>query len=95
MYLIFLRFSHNKNQAATFMQGHNEWIQQGFKSGHFFVVGTIEPKQGGCIWANASSKHEIEEIVAKDPFVVENVVQPEILEVSPSKVDPRFSFLMK
>jgi len=30
MFIVLLRFSTNSDQAGQFMDGHNEWIRQGF-----------------------------------------------------------------
>jgi hypothetical protein len=32
MFIVLLKFSDNKGQAAQFMEGHNEWIKRGFEA---------------------------------------------------------------
>lgn len=86
MYLVFLKFSDNKSLAPKYMQMHNDWINEHTHSGKFLMVGTLEPKQGGCIFAECKSMDEIKQLIANDPFVANDVVKPEILQVSPSKV---------
>jgi len=94
MFIIFLRFSDNKSHAKNFMQAHNDWITEHVNSGVFLMVGTLEPKQGGCILANTENRETIEAIITQDPFVTENIVTAEILEISPSKVNERLNFLL-
>ncbi|MBQ4835713.1 MULTISPECIES: YciI family protein [Pseudoalteromonas] len=94
MFIIQLRFSDNKSRAKDFMEGHKEWLQAGFDKGVFMVSGSLQPNAGGGIIAANVSKEEIEGIIAEDPFVIENVVKPEIIELTPSKADERLSFLL-
>ncbi|MCO6186918.1 YciI family protein [Rhizobium sp. L1K21] len=93
MYVVFLRFSDNKTAAPQHMDGHNAWIRQGFDDGIFVLTGTIEPKQGGSIIAHNVTREALEARIAIDPFVAQNVVTAEILEISPGKTDPRLDFL--
>ncbi|MFY2822679.1 YciI family protein [Ruegeria sp. MALMAid1280] len=94
MFLITLKFAHNKAAAKDSMPGHNEWIQQGMSDGVFLVVGSLQPQQGGAILAFAEDRADIEARVAKDPFVKEGVVAADVLEIIPNRADPRLTFLL-
>lgn len=94
MFVVLLRFSENKARARQFMEGHNAWIQRGIKDGVFLVVGSLQPNAGGAILAHDSSLPELQARVNEDPFVEENVVSAEILEITPARTDERLSFLM-
>jgi len=94
MFVIQLKFSSNKGQASQFMEGHNEWIKRGFDDGIFLLVGSLQPNLGGGIVAHNTSLTDLESRVSDDPFVIEGVVNAEILEITPSKVDDRFAFLL-
>ena len=95
MFIVLLKFSENKANAKEHMEGHNTWIKQGFDDGVFLLVGSIEPGQGGSILAHGTSLEELEQRVNTDPFVSENIVTSEIIEVSPKKTDERLNFLEK
>lgn len=94
MFLVLLKFSANKGAAAQFMRAHNDWIAKGVEDGVFLVVGSLQPKAGGAVLAHRLDAQEIQKRVAEDPFVVEDVVRPEILEITPNRTDPRLEFLM-
>ena len=94
MFIVLLKFSDNKGQASQFMAGHNEWIKRGFDDGVFLVVGSLQPNAGGGIVAHNSSLVDLQSRVNDDPFVAENVVTAEIIEISPAKTDERLSFLL-
>jgi uncharacterized protein YciI len=94
MFIVLLKFSDNKGQAGQFMEGHNEWIRRGFDEGVFLLVGSLQPKLGGAIVAHNTSLAELQVRVNGDPFVAENVVSAEILEITPSKTEERLQFLL-
>jgi uncharacterized protein YciI len=94
MFVVLLKFSENKGQAAQFMQGHNDWIKRGFDDGVFLLVGSLQPNMGGSVVAHNTSLSELQIRVNDDPFVAENIVSAEILEITPAKADERLKFLL-
>ena len=94
MFIVLLKFSGNKSQASQFMEGHKEWIKRGFDDGVFLLVGNLQPNLGGGIVAHNTSLPDLQSRVSDDPFVVENVVSAEILEITPSKADERLKFMV-
>ncbi len=94
MFIVLLKFSDNKGKAGQFMEGHKEWIKRGFDEGVFLLVGSLQPKSGGAIVAHNTSLPDLQSRVNTDPFVAENVVKAEILEITPAKADARLNFLL-
>ena len=93
MFVVLLKFS-DKGKAGQFMEGHNEWIKRGFDDGVFLLVGSLQPNLGGAIVAHNTSLSDLQGRVNADPFVAENVVKAEILEITPSKADERLKLLL-
>lgn len=94
MFVVLLKFSSNKGQASQFMEGHKEWIKRGFDDGVFLLVGSLQPNLGGGIVAHNASLSDLQSRVNDDPFVAENVVSAEILEIAPARTDERLAFLL-
>lgn len=94
MFIVLLKFSHNRGQAGQYMAGHKEWIQRGFNDGVFLVAGSLESAEGGCVVAHNTSREELRERLGEDPFVVEEVVAAETIEVSANRADARLDFLL-
>jgi len=94
MFIVFLRFSNNRGRARELMPGHDEWIKCGIDQGVFLLVGSLQPQAGGMILAHNTTRSELEARVNQDPFVANDVVSAELLEVSCSKADPRLGFLL-
>lgn len=94
MFVVLLRFSANKARAGEFMEGHKDWIRRGFDEGVFLVVGSLQPNAGGGIVAHNATRAELEARVNEDPFVAEDVVKAEIIEIDPARADERLEFLV-
>ena len=94
MFIVLLRFSGNKGQAGQYMDGHKEWIRRGFDDGVFLLAGGLQPNLGGGIIARETSLSDLQNRVNEDPFVAEDVVTAEILEIEPSRIDKRLEFLV-
>jgi uncharacterized protein YciI len=93
MFVVLLRFSSNKAQAAQLMDSHNAWLSRGFEDGIFLLAGRLQPDSGGGILAHNTSLSDIQARIDADPFVAENVVSAEILEITPGRTDQRLGFL--
>ena len=94
MFIVLLKFSENKAQAKDHMPGHKAWIQQGFDENVFLLAGSLQPKAGGTIIAHNTTLQDLQTRINEDPFVQENIVSAEILEISPSKTDEKMEFLL-
>jgi uncharacterized protein YciI len=93
VFVVLLRFSDNKAKAGQLMEGHKAWIQRGFDEGVFLLAGTLQPSAGGAVVAHNTSLASLRSRVDADPFVAENVVKAEILEIAPSRADARLALL--
>ncbi|MGR3758665.1 YciI family protein [Roseobacteraceae bacterium NS-SX3] len=93
MFVVFLKFSAGKDRAAGFMEGHKAWLAQGFSDGVFLAAGSIDEGQGGAILAHGCTRAELEDRVAADPFVIQDVVTADVTGFTPSATDARLAFL--
>ncbi len=94
MFIVLLKFSVNKKQAGQFMDKHVAWIKRGFDEGVFLLTGSLQAELGGAIVAHNTTRSALESRINNDPFVIEHVVDVELIEISPSKVDERLNFLL-
>lgn len=94
MFIVLLKFSENRGQAGEFMEAHNQWLKMGFDDEVFLLAGSLQPGLGGGIVAHNTTRPELEERVNSDPFVAQNVVSAEILEIDAAKADPRLDFML-
>lgn len=93
MFVILLKFA-DKSKAKDQLQGHNAWIEQNIKDGKFLVVGSLEPARGGAIIAHGEDLQAVQDRINQDPFVQHNVVDVEIIQISPNKTSAALQFLL-
>jgi uncharacterized protein YciI len=94
LFIVLLRLSANRGAAREHARGHRDWLSRGVADGVFLFAGTLEPARGGVILATGVSRADLDARVSADPFVREDVVRPEILEVTPSQAQERLAFLL-
>lgn len=94
MFVVLLKFAADKTRAGEFMNAHKAWIKQGFDDGVFLMAGSLQPQLGGAIMAHNTSLPDLQGRVNEDPFVAENIVSADILEITPAKADERLDFLL-
>lgn len=94
LFVVLLKFSSNQSNAKHFMDGHKHWVKRGFDDGVFLLAGSLEPNSGGGLLAHNTALQDLQRRVNEDPFVIENVVRAEIIELSPAKADARLQFLV-
>jgi uncharacterized protein YciI len=93
MYIVLLRLA-DGTRAPGHLDGHKAWLQEGFADEVFFYVGGIHGGGGAILAAGITPEH-LRARVNKDPFVVEGVVTPEIIELDTTMSDPRLAFLVE
>ncbi len=94
MFVVLLKFGDDKARAGELMDGHNAWLARGFDDGVFVLAGSLAAGQGGAIVAHGESRADLECRVADDPFVADNLVRAEIVEIAPARADERLQFLL-
>lgn len=95
MFVIILRLSARRELADAHFPDHKAWLSQGFEDGVFELAGRLTDDIGGAILARGASRAEIEARIARDPFVLEGVVDAEILELIPSLSSDAMTFLIE
>jgi len=93
MFVVTLRFSANRMHASRWMEGHNAWIRRGFEDGVFLVTGSLSSGEGGAVMAHGISRDALQQRLRDDPFVAEGVVEADIIEIAPARLDERLAFL--
>jgi uncharacterized protein YciI len=94
MYIVLLRLA-DGSKAPAHLDGHKAWLQEGFADEVFFYVGGVHDGGGGAVLAAGISADQLLQRVSEDPFVVEGVVTPEIIELDTTMSDPRLAFLVE
>jgi uncharacterized protein YciI len=84
MYLILLQYIRPVAAVEHYMEQHRAFLEKFYKSGQFILAGRRKPKSGGLIICKASSRREVEAIIAEDPLDKYQLALYEIIEFEPT-----------
>ncbi|MBK7645595.1 MAG: DinB family protein [Planctomycetes bacterium] len=70
---------------------HRAHLETGFQAGMLLASGPQVPRSGGMILARARERREIEEFLARDPFVLAGISEYRVVEFEPVKQAPSFA----
>ena len=85
LYLILFTYRAPLSEMDRVLPAHRQHLDAHYASGHFLMSGPFFPREGGGILARAASREEIDAIVARDPFVLENLVDVRVIAWGPNR----------
>ena len=95
MFIINLTYKTQLDKIDQYLNEHIDFLNEQYELGNFIVSGRKIPRTGGIILSKASSKLELEKIIEKDPFKVNELADYEITEFIPSKTSEELKFLIE
>ncbi|WP_296223772.1 YciI family protein [Ralstonia sp. UBA689] len=85
LYLILFTYRAPLSEMDRVLPAHRAHLEAHYASGHFLMSGPFFPREGGGILARAGSRDEIDAIVARDPFVMENLAEARVIAWGPNR----------
>lgn len=92
MYIVLLRLA-DGSKVPEHLDGHRRWLQRGFDENVFFLTGGVPRVGGGAIIAAGLSRDALSKRLDEDPFIVNGVATPEVVELETTMTDPRLAFM--
>jgi uncharacterized protein YciI len=77
----------------AYSDSHVEYLKEQYKLGHFLASGRKVPRTGGIILSGVSYKAELQKIIEKDPFKVNDIADYALTEFVPSMTSEELKFL--
>lgn len=94
MFVVSLKLTGSREQAAPWMAAHKDWLQAGFDDGVFLAAGNLHGQPGGGILVHGLEEAAVRARLAQDPFVANGLVEVELSGFTPAKTDSRLQFLL-
>ena len=88
MFLILLKYIRPLDQVEQHIEAHREYLRRRYADGSFLMSGRMEPRTGGVILAQASSREAAEAIMREDPFHTAGVAEYTLVEFHPTMTAP-------
>jgi uncharacterized protein YciI len=84
MFLILLQYIRPLTAIEHYIDAHRAFLEKYYQSGQFILSGRRKPRSGGLILCKASSRKEVEQIIAEDPLDKYQLALYEIIEFEPT-----------
>jgi len=84
MFVVLLKYIKGLEEIDSYLPAHRDYLAEQYNNGNFIISGRKIPRNGGLILANLSSRDELEKIIEKDPFRINNVADYEFIEFEPT-----------
>ncbi|WP_321532758.1 YciI family protein [uncultured Desulfuromonas sp.] len=95
MFIIELTYIRPLDEIDFFMKAHLDFLDSQYKQNRFIASGRKVPRTGGIILARADNRETIEQVVALDPFVKNQVARANIIEFNPTMTLAEFDNLQE
>jgi uncharacterized protein YciI len=94
MFVVLVKYVRPIEEIEAHLAEHRRFLDEHYASGHFLASGPRVPRTGGILLARATSREELESVLALDPFRLAGVAEYEILEFAPNKFAPQLKELV-
>ena len=94
MIIFIITFTKPMSEIGKYSDAHFEYLDKYYASGNFLVSGKQNPWTGGAIICFASDRQEAERIASEDPFLINNVVSYDIIELEATKWAHKFQSIL-
>ncbi len=85
MYLLLLNYTAPIEQIDKIHVEHGKFLDKYYSLKKFICSGRRIPRIGGVILCNCNNLEEVRLIINEDPFIINGVVDYEIIEFTPTK----------
>ena len=85
LFVVILRYNVPLENIDILRGAHLEFLQKYYNENLFIVSGPQVPRNGGIIVAKCENKERLCEILANDPFAINNSATYEFIEFTPTK----------
>ncbi|MGO0060646.1 YciI family protein [Brevibacillus fluminis] len=94
MFFVVLTYQKPIEEVEKHLEEHICFLDAQYAAKKFIFSGRRNPRVGGVILVNSTSREEVLRILQDDPFQKHEIAAYELIEFTPSKYDERFaSFL--
>jgi len=93
MYFLHISLAKVPADVEPFRPSHLQWVKKYVDEGLFLVASTKVNGLGGMIVAKSINKDFLLSIIAEDPYVANELVEYQIIEVEIKLTQPELEFL--
>lgn len=84
IFIVTLTYVRPLEEVNKHLDAHRDWLVANTIAGRIAVAGPLEPRTGGLIVAHCASRAELDQMMADDPFVIDELVTVQVLCATPA-----------
>ncbi len=94
LFVVILSYLVKAEKIDAFRPEHLEFLSDCYAKNLFIASGMQIPRNGGIIIAKCESKEALQQILANDPFAINNLATYQIIEFIPTKWSDEFESIL-
>lgn len=91
MFLVLVTYKKSLDEIDRYLDDHRAFLDDGYNNNYFVVSGPKNPRTGGVIISQLSSREKLEKFLERDPFLTHNIADYQVIEFDPVKYHQDFS----
>ena len=95
LFVITLIYKAPLEKVDEFRKEHLEFVDTYYKNGLFMVSGPQVPRIGGVIIARSNDILVLKDVLSKDPFIINNLAEYQIIEFNPTRCIPELENIVE
>jgi GrpB-like predicted nucleotidyltransferase (UPF0157 family)/uncharacterized protein YciI len=95
MFLALLRYKVPPEEIEPYRKDHIAFLNAGYANNDLIVSGRMMTGKGGVILSPLTQRVDFEQLLRKDPFMVHDLADYEIIPFSPSRFHPDFASFIR
>lgn len=94
MFIIDLKYIQPLSEIEKFLPLHIEFLEKNYAEGNLLMSGRKNPRTGGMMFCTLKTEQEVINMIASDPFKINNLAEYTITEFHPTKACGKLKFLI-
>jgi uncharacterized protein YciI len=95
MFLAILTYVRPLDQVDALIPEHIRFLDEQYAAGLFVASGRRVPRTGGVILIAGDDREHVQSVLALDPFQREGVASYELIEFTPTRMQPGFEAFLQ
>lgn len=93
MFILMSNYLKAPEAHGDVVQAHREWADKLIREEKVVLSGPQASGQGGIIVVALKERHQVDSLIAEDPFFTSGVAEYQVIEFKARAYDPRLWFL--
>jgi uncharacterized protein YciI len=90
MFIVLLTYKKPLDVVELFVGSHRAYLDEAYKKDYLIASGPQVPRTGGVLLSQLKDRHQLQQVLDNDPFVLNDIVDYQMIEFTPVKFHQEF-----